>query len=351
MVNAGAGMPVGVCRHPQVDSTGKLFWASDLYQPPTRIQDSVSEDAGRSPMSRFKAAESILKAAEYWKWRCLLEEKSLFTEWSLWTREGFDELHELYVERSKDGLSVTLYLSQLEDKLKPGEPEASCLWAEMTWVFHLIQSSESMKAATKRARIRENWDWSGRSFPADHDLLSDDVLGAGVANTGRAYNTHMWREIRFFADAMLQWFSLEIGEREFLLHHPWEYASWLDAGKFAKKRMFRHVLLFLLFPDEFEPIATDSIKSKIVKVLGSGNRWDPTAPVAIDKELLAIRQRLPATRTKVRIAGRGPTQDRPATAPAACRHTGTAGSGPCPRRPAPGTASRTTVRPGCPDPH
>ena len=243
-------------------------------------------------MSRFKKAEPILAAAEYWKRRCLLDEKSLFTEQSLWTREGFDELHALYVERAKDGLSALSYLSELEDKLKPGSPDASCLWAEMTWVYHLIQSSASMKVATKRARIREIWDWSGRGFPADHDLLIDAVLGAGVANTGRAYNTHMWREFRFFADAMLQWFSLEIGKRESLLHLPWDCASWLDEREFVENRMFRHVLLFLLFPDEFEPIASGKERSEIVVALGSGNGLEPADEVAIDKELLAIRQRL-----------------------------------------------------------
>ncbi len=243
-------------------------------------------------MSRFKAAEPILAAAEHWKRRCLLNEKSLFTERSLWTREGFDELHELYVERTKDDLPAISYLSELEDKLKPGSSDASCLWAEMTWVYHLIQLSSSMGAAKKRDRIREIWNWSGRDFPADHDLLNDAVLGTGVANPGVPYNTLAWKEFRFFADAMHRWFSLEIDERESLLHHPWDCASWLDAGEFVEKRMFRHILLFLLFPDEFEPIATGHMKSKIVAALSSGNGLESTDAVAIDREILSIRRRL-----------------------------------------------------------
>ena len=245
-------------------------------------------------MSRFKDAEPILAAAERWKRRCLLDEKSLFTERSLWTREGFDELRELepYVARTKDGWPVGTYLSQLEHKLKPGSPDASCLWAEMTWVYYLIQHSSSMRATTKRRRICEIWKWSGRDFPVDHDLLNDDVLEMGIANTGRGYTTHMWREFRFFTVAMLRWFSLEIGERELLLHHPWNCASWLDTEEAVEKRMFRHMLLFLLFPDEFEPIVTGSIKREIVKFLGGGNRLEPTDAVAIDQELFEIRRRL-----------------------------------------------------------
>ena len=240
-------------------------------------------------MSRFKDAEPILAAAEHWKRRCLLGAQSLFTEWSLWTREGFDKLNELYVKRAKDGLSATSFLSQLEDKLKPGPPDASCLWAEMTWVYHLIQSS--MKAVTKRDRIREIWSWSGRDFPADHDLLNDAVLGTGVANLGIPYNVLAWKEFRYFATVMLRWFSLKIDERESLLDHPWDCASWLDAGESVENRMFRQVMLFLLFPDEFEPI-TESHKRKIVAALGNGNRLEPADAVAIDREVLAIRHRL-----------------------------------------------------------
>ena len=243
-------------------------------------------------MSRFKAAEPILAAAELWKRQCLLGAKSLFTERSLWTREGFDELHELYVERAKDGSPVGAYLTGLERTVKTGSPDAICLWAEMTWVYHLIQSSSSMGATKKRARIRKIWNWSGRDFPTDHDLLNDDVLDKGVSGTGRGYNTHMGREFRYFAIVMRRWFSLEIGEREFFLHHPWDCASWLDTGEAVEKRMFRHVLLFLLFPDEFESILVGDQKREIVKVLGDGNGLESTDAVAIDREVLFIRQRL-----------------------------------------------------------
>ena len=183
MVGAGTSTHVGCRRRLKVDHKGKLLCPVTYINLDTGIPFSIPYPRlrfpmtdGRSPMSRFKAAEPILAAAECWKQRCLLGAKSLFTERSLWTREGFVELRELYVEKSKDGLSATSYLDELELKLKPGSPDASCLWAEMTWVYHLIQTPTSMKAATKHARIRKIWNWSGRDFPADHDLLNDAVL-------------------------------------------------------------------------------------------------------------------------------------------------------------------------------
>ena len=243
-------------------------------------------------MSRFKDAEPILAAAERWKRRCLLGEKSLFMERSLWTREGFDELSRLYVESIEDGLPASSWLNELERTVKPGSPDASCLWAEMTWVYRLIHHSGSMGAAKKRARIGEIWNWSGRDFPGDHDLLGDAVLGAGVANPGAPYNILAWKEFRFFASAMLRWFSLEIDERESLLDHPWDFATWLDDTEHARNRMFRHIVLFLLLPDEFEPISTGSHKRQMVDRLHQGEPVDASNLVALDRAILAIRKRL-----------------------------------------------------------
>ena len=230
-------------------------------------------------MSRFKDAERILAAAKRWKRRCLLDKKSLFTERSLWTREGFDELRRLYVESIEDGLPAKSFLGELERTVKPGSPDAHCLWAEMTWVYRLIHHSRSMGAAKKRAHVGEIWNWSARHFPKDHVLLSDAVLGAGVANPGPAYNILAWKEFRFFASAMLRWFSLAAGERESLLDHPWEFASWLDTDEFVENRMFRHILLFLLFPNFFEPISTGKDKAQIVMTLYDGNWMELTDAV------------------------------------------------------------------------
>ena len=243
-------------------------------------------------MSRFKDAEPILAAAERWKRQCLLGEKSLFTERSLWTREGFDELRRLYVERIEDGLPASSFLGELERTIKPGSPEAHCLWAEMTWVYLLIHRPGSMGAAKKRARIDEIWNWSGRDFPESHDLSNDAVLGAGVAHPGPAYSVHEWREFRFFATAMLRWFSLEIVERESLLGDAWRFAAWLDDTEHAQNRLFRHVVLFLLLPDDFEPISTSSHKRQMVDRLHQGQPVDASNLVALDRAILAIRKRL-----------------------------------------------------------
>ena len=242
-------------------------------------------------MARFNDAEPILTVVEQWKRQCLLAGRSLFTDRSLWTRSTFQELHSVYVE-NLDDLSQDTFLVKLERQLEPASPDAKCLWAEMTWVYHLIQSTESMRSSGKRVRIKKIWEWSGRDFPEDHELMSDAVLGAGVVNPGTAYNTHAWREFRFFVVAMLQWYLLGANDREVRLNDPWEFASWLDGTEFAANRMFRHAMLFLLFPDTFQDIVSSNGKKRIVNRLKQAAHVDTSNAVEIDRALLAIRHRL-----------------------------------------------------------
>ena len=89
---------------------------------------------------------------------------------------------------------------------------------------------------------------------------------------------------------MFAWFALARSERETLLGEPWDFATWLDATKFAANRMFRHAVLFLLFPDEFEPIVSNQNKRQIVAKLHMGAA--PSDPVAVDRAIHAIRERL-----------------------------------------------------------
>lgn len=65
----------------------------------------------------------------------------------------------------------------------------------------------------------------------------------------------------------------------------------------AGKRQLRHILLYLLFPDHFEPFASPGIKEKIVCDFAVDFGEDPAAfdyanLIALDKKLLSIRKKL-----------------------------------------------------------
>ena len=184
------------------------------------------------------------------------------------------------------------FIEWLQRRLRLASPDAKCLWAEMTWMYRLIQVSGSRKPETKRKEIAKIWNWSGRDFPKSHKLLDNSVLGAGILTPGNPYDVYAWKEFRFFVVAMDEWFLFEENKRTILLGNAWDFASWLDDTEFASGRMFRHALLFLLFPNEFEPIASNEGKRQIVRKLHQGDLFDESKQLEFDRVLIPIRKRL-----------------------------------------------------------
>ncbi len=242
-------------------------------------------------MSRLSNAAGILEAAEKWKQQCLLDGGSLFAEERLWTREYFGALQTYFVERPDAGSDS--FEEKLRRQLEPAPPEAKRLWTEMTWMYYLIVSS--VKRIKKLDRIRTVWKWSGAALPEDHWALGD-VLDGGMVHPGAAYLSHQWLEFKFIITMMLDWCSRSAKERESLLNDPWGFAEWVDGQEDGRKRQFRHALLFLLFPDEFESIVSLHHKKDIVKAFRDETGETPDVDgmdlIDLDRALLAVRRRL-----------------------------------------------------------
>ena len=238
-------------------------------------------------MAPITAANAILDAADRWKQRSLIGQRSLFSSDQLWTLERFEELYKLYVSYPDE--TSDSFLVKLERQLASGSAQAPRLFAELSWVYDLIATSAAKGPALKRDQVRQIWSWSGNELAADHELLADEILGSGVAHPGVAFNTLKWAEFQFFVIAMRAFFSLGEGQRREFLGDPWGFASWLDKTASSDRRMFRHALLFLLFPNEFECIfGTD--KDTIYKRFGDGE--PPSDLLAMDKGILEARRQL-----------------------------------------------------------
>ena len=269
-------------------------WRAERYQGSSRLAHrsgacttSVKWPARSYPIARITPAAPILAAAKHWKQRSLINQESLFAAGSLWTFERFDELRQLYVDHpieTREG-----FLVKLKRQLSPGSAEAPCLFAEMAWAYDLIVVRDAKRPQTKRDQIRQIWSWSGEALPAGHRLLRDDVLGAGVSHPGTAYNVRNWAEYQFFIVAMREFFSMGKVRRRDLIEDPWGFARWIDGIDLASGRMFRHSLLFLLFPDEFESSFSGD-KKRILERLWKGNL--PTEALEVDEALLEVRRNL-----------------------------------------------------------
>ena len=242
-------------------------------------------------MARLRIAATILDAAEKWKQQCLLDGVSLFAEERLWRKENFRELHTYFVERRDAGSGS--FEEKLRRQLEPAPQEAKRLWAEMAWMYYLIVSS--VRRVKKLDRIRTVWEWSGAALPEDHWALGD-VLDGGMVHPGMAYLGHQQREFNFIITMMLDWCSRSTEERRSLLNAPWGFAEWIDGQEDARNRQFRHVLLFLLFPDDFESTVTLRHKKDIVRAFPDETGETPDVDrmdlIDLDRALLAARRRL-----------------------------------------------------------
>ena len=245
-------------------------------------------------MPRPSPDHPALRAAARWRDRCLLNEGSVFTEKSLWTSENVGYLVRYYADNLDWGEGS--FFEKLEGQLASAPGSAKQLAAEMFWVMYLFPVPGSMQPGTKRQQIRQVWGWSGESLP-DAPFELDEALNDGVGHPGTAFNTQRWRELLFFVRMMEAWTRLSGPQRESRLADPWNLAKWLKEQDATRTRQLRHILLYLLFPDHFEPFATASQKNIIVRAFANEFGEDPAAVnykdrIAVDRQILVIRERL-----------------------------------------------------------
>lgn len=231
----------------------------------------------------------ILEASARWREVALLGDGSVFTSKHLWTDSNLTELNRFFIQNMDE--SDRQFLEKLHDQLEHSSPSAKQLAAEMMWLMYLCPSS--LKSTHKREVIQKIWSWSGEPFPQSAPMLADDVL-SGIGSAGPGYNLNLWRELVFFINFMQGFRRLPNDERKRLLEDGWAFADWLRNVPDWQARQLRHMLLFMLFPDEFERIFGQSDRRTIAQAFSGKetrevNKLDP---VELDRLLREIRKRL-----------------------------------------------------------
>ena len=234
----------------------------------------------------------VLVAAEAWRGRCFMGDGSVFVDEPLWTPENMSDLWGCIEHDPLDGEKANFY-EKLQVQLDSARPEVVQLAAEVIWFAFLFVWKGAMLPQTKRERITRVWGWSGVNSIDTNALLGDQTLG-GVGTTGRGFMAYLSMEIRFLLGAAEKWkaqpatVQAELMEAE----EPWDFVGWLDEIEGAAQRQIRHMIPFLLFPDFFERIASQSHKVKIVNAyqdwLAGPLPQNPTT-VDLDRALYEIR--------------------------------------------------------------
>ena len=242
-------------------------------------------------MARFcgeKETASKINAAQQWRQRCLLEGGSVFSDNSLWVIENFKALDQYFVNNLDVGEGD--FFEKLEAQIEPTDPAVKQLVAEMMWLMLLCPSN--IGANKKRVSTSRIWAWSGEELQAGEAFFSDEVL-SGIGSAGTSFNTNRWRELVYFIQFGLAFFQLPKAEREELLALGWSFAEWLEVIPENNSRQLRHMLLFLLYPDDFDRIFGGTDRRKVVLAFTGKTKAEikKLSALQVDRELAAIRKK------------------------------------------------------------
>lgn len=222
----------------------------------------------------------------------------MFSENEVWSNDLLEEFRKHFVENLDEGEGS--FFEKLKAQLSHGSEGLQHLAAEIMWLYFLFPAR--INAATKISRVAEIWSWSGENLKADHPML--DVFENGIGYAGPAFVNHRWRELVYLHGWVNNFRSRPKDKQRNLLGDPWNFANWLDQERESDRRQFRHILLYLLFPESFEPMASSKHKRWIVeawpKFSESAELDGSESELAtLDKRILAIRTRLESENHRV----------------------------------------------------
>lgn len=236
-------------------------------------------------MAVFKGANvtAVYELARRFRDECIVQDGSLIDAQEIWTAEALDRLHKAFVDTPD--LSERSFMDKFRDQIAPLGPSGIRLAGEVLSVYFLFPSSVSGKR--KLQVVNEILAWGSEAVPANSALIP--AFGQGIGGAGQGYNTRRPYEAGYLIELVRRLKSLDQDARRRIVSDPWEFRRYAFEADEGQSRQLRHMLLHLLFPEQFERIGSASHKRQIVETFGGlvGDEFDNE-----DQRLLAIRQRL-----------------------------------------------------------
>lgn len=237
---------------------------------------------------RYPNSTATLAAAKYWRDNALLERKSIFGFGEIWTASAFDGLVEHYVDNLDEGAGN--FTQKLRAQLASAPRESVLLCAELLWAMLLCP--DNISSVKKRFTIRDVLSWAKEDLPESDLLMGPDAL-SGAGSAGTSYNTRRWRELVYAIKLFKQLMALDEAQRLDLLADAGLFRKWCETIPGNESRQFRHMLVFLLFPEENERIFSGKDRRRIVEVFAglTASQVKQMSPTDIDEQLAVIRKR------------------------------------------------------------
>ena len=205
--------------------------------------------------ARAEDSENVYAAAKAWVDHALRADDSLFTPGNpIWSSENLAELRERFLDRPDEPGDD--FYDKLERQLAGSPPEVYQLMGEVLYVHYLIL----VRAGNKQARIEYILGLSPEPVSIPPALV--EGLQSGFINLG-AGAAKIPSQVGTLIEVIEQWKELESQERDRLLNDPWAFKDFLFTRHFTSQQLVnnqnsggieKHILLHIVFPDEFETI-------------------------------------------------------------------------------------------------
>lgn len=226
----------------------------------------------------------IYQVADAFRANCLLQDGSLLFEGSsVWRPEALDQIHRVFVANNIEGDQS--FIVKFKDQVGKAGPDVVRLAAEILCVYFLFPSN--VGGARKRQVVSEVLGWAGDSLPDSHPVSR--AFSNGIGSGGQGYNTRRPFEIAFLIDLVIAWKKSPQDRQAAVAADPWLFQEFVDGIDDAESKQLRHMLLYLLFPDHFERIASGNHKRRIIKAFSG---LVDSEPEDEDRAILAIRGEL-----------------------------------------------------------
>lgn len=237
-------------------------------------------------MARYSEhdTDKIYQVARSFRDNCLLRDGSLlFDGATLWRTELLERIHKAFVDTPDEG--DRSFVDKFRDQIKPAGQEVVRLAAELLCVYFLFPSN--VGGFRKRQVVNEVLSWADDSLP--ETSLVSEAFAHGIGSGGQGYNTRRPFEIAFLIEFAIAWKKLSADELQQTAADPWRFQAFVDGIEDAETKQLRHMLLHLLFPDDFERIASGNHKRRVIAAFTGLVSHESENE---DQQLLAIRRAL-----------------------------------------------------------
>ncbi|MFT3785517.1 MAG: AAA family ATPase [Tepidisphaeraceae bacterium] len=238
-------------------------------------------------MAMLRSADNAEVYSTAAKWRDAVMRRGLSLVWpneAVWTRQNLEAFKAAFTDRPDESAEKD-FETKFKEQLADQSADVTKLGCELLLLYFLFSSSVSGRR--KRELITTVAGW--KDLTIDEQSPAMVALEHGIGGTGQAFNTRRPFEISFIAEAALRLAKMSDEDRAATLDDHLRFRSLLDETEQEATYQCRHSLLHLVFPDQYERIASINHKRDIADVFGELAAEEVED---LDDKLLAIRKAL-----------------------------------------------------------